>query len=442
MTMNARALRNLDLETAYQEAEQSYVAATPESRRRNQANARVMPGGNTRTVLHFPPYPATVVKGEGCYVWDADGRKYIDFLCEYTAGLYGHSNPLIQEAVREALASGIVLGAPNRYEGELATALTQRIPSLELVRFCNSGTEANLFAILTARAVTGRPAMMVFDGGYHGGCFYYAHGGTPLNAPFETVLAPYNDVEGTRALIRANAARLASITVEPLMGSAGCLPGELPFLQMLREEASASGIVLIFDEVMTSRLAPGGLQQAIGVIPDMTALGKYLGGGLTFGAFGGKRAIMERFDPRSENAFPHAGTFNNNVLTMAAGATGLTKVYTPEAAVALNERGERLRERLNAIAGRHRVPVIVTGRGSMMNLHVNPGPVRTPEDSYRDDKRALDLIHLDMLARGIYMARRGFIVLSLPMGEAEFDALAKALDEVLGERAELLRAIG
>ncbi|MEX2647599.1 MAG: aspartate aminotransferase family protein [Alphaproteobacteria bacterium] len=436
--MNARPLRNLDLDAAYRESEESYVKATPESRRRNESNARVMPGGNTRTVLHFAPYPAMIVKGEGCYVWDADGRKYIDFVCEYTAGLYGHSNPLIQEAVREALASGIVLGAPNKYEGQLADALTGRFPSLELVRFCNSGTEANLFAILTARAVTGRPAIMVFDGGYHGGCFYYAHGGTPLNAPFETIVATYNDVEGTRAMIRENATRLASITVEPLMGSGGCIAGEPGFLGMLREEASRHGIVLIFDEVMTSRLSPGGLQKVLGVIPDMTTLGKYLGGGLTFGAFGGKREIMSRFDPRAENPFPHAGTFNNNVLTMAAGATGITKVYTPEAAIALNERGETLRARLNAIAQKRRVPVQFIGRGSMMNLHVLSGPIRSPADTDRGNKRAMDLIHLDLLARGIYMARRGFIVLSLPMGEAEFDALCAAMDEVLAERAPVL----
>lgn len=436
--MNARPLRNLDLETAYREAEQGYIAATPESRRRNETNARVMPGGNTRTVLHFPPYPATVVKGEGCHVWDADGRKYIDFVCEYTAGLYGHSNPLIQDAVREALASGIVLGAPNKYEGILADALTQRFPSIELIRFCNSGTEANLFAILAARAVTGRPAIMVFDHGYHGGCFYFAHGHSQMNAPFDTIIANYNDLEGTRALIAANAGRLASITIEPMQGGGGCVPADQAFLEMLRAETTRHGIVLIFDEVMTSRLSSGGLQKITGVIPDMTTLGKYLGGGLTFGAFGGKRAIMGRFDPRAENAFGHAGTFNNNVLTMAAGATGITKVYTPEAATALNARGDALRDRLNAIARKHGVPVQVTGRGSMMNLHVNGQPIRTPADVERDNTTAMGLIHLDMLARGIYMARRGFIVLSLPMGDREFDALANALDQVLADRAGLL----
>ncbi|MBM3585133.1 MAG: aspartate aminotransferase family protein [Alphaproteobacteria bacterium] len=439
--MNARPLRNLDLETAYLEAEQGYVRATPESRRRNEENGRVMPGGNTRTVLHFQPYPATVVKGEGCYVWDADGRKYIDFVCEYTAGLYGHSNPLIQDAVREALASGIVLGAPNRYEGQLAAALTQRFPSIELIRFCNSGTEANLFAILAARAATGRPAIMVFDHGYHGGCFYYAHG-SQLNAPFETVIANYNDVEGTRRVIAENAGWIASITVEPMQGGGGCVPADQAFLEMLRAEATRHGIVLIFDEVMTSRLSSGGLQKVTGVIPDMTTLGKYLGGGLTFGAFGGTRRIMGRFDPRSENSFGHAGTFNNNVLTMAAGATGITKVYTAEAATALNQRGDALRDRLNAIASKRSVPVQFTGRGSMMNLHVNVAPIRTPADVERDNKRAMDLIHLDLLARGLYTARRGFIVLSLPMGDREFDALATAIDEVLSDRAAVLADAG
>jgi len=439
--MNARALRNLDLDAAYREAEEGYVRANPESRRRNEANAKVMPGGNTRTVLHYAPYPAMIVKGEGCHVWDADGHKYVDFVCEYTAGLYGHSNPVIQQAVRDALASGIVLGGPNVYEGQLAAALTARIPSLELVRFCNSGTEANLFAILTARAVTGRKAVMAFDGGYHGGCFYYAHGGTPLNAPFDIVLAKYNDLEGTRKLLAEHAGRLACAVMEPMMGSGGCIQAEPAFLNMMREETKRHGIVLIFDEVMTSRLSPGGLQKATGVIPDMTTLGKYLGGGLTFGAFGGSRAIMERFNPHHENAFPHAGTFNNNVCTMAAGTAGLTKVYTPEAAVALNERGDRLRERLSALSAKHGVPVQFIGRGSMINMHVMRGPIRSPDDTDRSNKVALDMLHLDLLARGFYVARRGFIVLSLPMGDAELDGLVAAMDEVLADRAPVLQAI-
>ncbi|MSP82571.1 MAG: aminotransferase class III-fold pyridoxal phosphate-dependent enzyme [Alphaproteobacteria bacterium] len=436
----ALALRNLDLDSAYGEAEAGYVQGNPRSGSNLEANAKVMPGGNTRTVLHFAPYPLTLVRGEGCYVWDADGHRYIDFLGEYTAGLYGHSHPVIVAAIRKALEDGIVLGGPNVYEGRLAAELTARIPSLDLVRFCNSGTEANLYAVSTACAVTGRSSIMVFDGAYHGGVFYYAHGGTPLNAPFPTVLAQYNDLEGTRALIRQHASELAAVLIEPMMGAGGCIQADVTFLQMLREETKKVGVILIFDEVMTSRLSSGGLQKIVGVIPDMTSLGKYLGGGLTFGAFGGRKEIMSRFDPRSANAFPHAGTFNNNVLTMAAGYAGLSQAYTAEAAVVLNRAGDETRERLQALAAKHDVPVQFLGRGSMTNLHVTRTPIRSPHDLETASKRAGDIIHLDLLARGIYIARRGFIILSLPMEPADLDALVAAMDGVLEDRAALLRA--
>jgi glutamate-1-semialdehyde 2,1-aminomutase len=434
--MAARPLRNIDLDGAYREAERHYTAANPQSRKRNDEAARFMPGGNTRTVLHYAPFPLTFTKGEGCYVWDADGHRYIDFLCEYTAGLYGHSHPVIQEAVRGALASGIVLGAPNVYEAKLAAAMTERFPSLDLVRFCNSGTEANLYAVSAARAYTKRPSIMVFDGAYHGGVFYFAHGGSPLNAPFPTVVGHYNDLGRTLPLVERHAHELAAIVLEPMMGAGGCIPAELDFLTALREAATRHGIVLIFDEVMTSRLSPGGLQAATGVIPDMTSLGKYLGGGLTFGAFGGRTEI-----PRTPDAFPHAGTFNNNVLTMAAGYAGLSQVYTPQAAVELNARGDALRERLNDVAKVHAVPVQFLGRGSMINAHVLRRSVRSPDDLEQASKRALDLIHLDLLARGIYIARRGFIILSLPMTGADLDALVTAFDETFAERAPVLNEV-
>ena len=190
---------------------------------------------------------------------------------------------------------------------------------------------------------------MVFDGGYHGAVFGFAGGGSPINAPFDYVLAPYNDMAATRALIERHAADLALVILEPMMGGGGCIAAEPAFLAMLREATTKVGALLILDEVMTSRLAPGGLQRCVAIKPDLTTLGKYIGGGMSFGAFGGRGDIMDLFDPRRPDALPHAGTFNNNVLTMTAGLAGLTEVYTPEAARALNARGDALRERLNAL---------------------------------------------------------------------------------------------
>ena len=197
-------------------------------------------------------------------------------------------------------------------------------------------------------------------------------------------------------------------------------------------------MILIFDEVMTSRLAPGGLQEALGVTPDMTTLGKYLGGGMTIGAFGGRADIMKKFDLRQPDALFHSGTYNNNVLSMAAGTVGLTKVFTPEAATELNARGDRLRERLNALAAASPVPMQVTGRGSMMNVHFHTTPIRRPEDVDTADQVAINLFHLDMLGREKYLPRRGFMSLSLPLTDADVDAFAATVQEFLETRAPVL----
>src|SRR5258708_30117101 len=182
----------------------------------------------------------------------------------------------------------------------------------------------------------GASNVMVFHGGYHGGVLCFVSGGSPVNIPYEYVVAPYNDVDGTRALLARHGEELFAVLLEPMQGSHGCLPGDLDFLKMVREETRARGITMIFDEVMTSRLAPGGLQEKTGVIPDMTTLGKYIGGGMSFGAFGGKREIMELFDPTRPDSLPHAGTFNNNAPTLAAGPPGHREVFTPAGAQARN----------------------------------------------------------------------------------------------------------
>src|SRR5258708_9545960 len=203
-------------------------------------------------------------------------------------------------------------------------------------------------AVSAARALTGRDKILVFAGGYHGGVFYCGGKGSGVKARFEFRLAEYNDIEGTRALVARHGDDLAAILIEPMLGGSGCIPATREFLADLRALASETGAVLIFDEVMTSRLAPGGLQEVHGVLPDMTTLGKYVGGGMSFGAFGGAAPIMECFEPRRADGFQHARTFNNNVLTMNAGHVGLTEIYPPERARALNQFGDALRDRLHA----------------------------------------------------------------------------------------------
>jgi len=298
-----------------------------------------------------------------------------------------------------------------------------------------------MMAIVTARAVTGRNKVMVMEGGYHGGVLSFRPGGTPVNAPFDYVIANYNDPEGTRKQIAEHGDDLACVVVEPMAGGAGCIPATHEYLQMLRDETAKRGIILIFDEVMTSRLAPGGAQEIHNIMPDMTTFGKYIGGGLTFGAFAGRADIMDRYDPRRPDAYPHAGTFNQNVLTMAAGYTGLSQIYTPDVAVEFNARGDKLRERLQGIAEKHALPIQITGMGSMMCVHFNRKPIHSIADAYSDNAPAKDMFHLDMLDRDHYIARRGMMVLSLPMGDKEFDGLAAAFEDFLTARKDLLSQV-
>ncbi len=431
------AARNLDIATAAREAEAAYVAANPSSQRLMEEAAAVMPGGNTRTVLFYPPFPLTIVRGEGARIWDADGHEYCDFLGEFTAGLYGHSHPLIRAAIEAKLDDGLLMGAPGELEAKLAAELCRRFPSLDRVRLCNSGTEANMLALSAARAISGRDSVMIFEGAYHGAVFVFGPGGSPLNVPFPFVMGRYNDAEGAAKLIDEHAGELAAVIVEPMQGAGGCIVGEAEFLRTLRQATERHGITLVFDEVMTSRTGGGGVQSQLGIVPDMTTLGKYVGGGLPSGAFGGRADIMEYFDPRRPDAFMHAGTFNNHVLTMAAGLTGLTEIFTTEAAAELDRRGEDLRRRLNTAAGDRGLPVQATGVGSLSTVHFQSGEIRRIDDLCSDPE-ARTLFQLDLLARGIYTPRRNMMNLSLPMSEADIDNLVAVFEEFLDDRGPLL----
>jgi glutamate-1-semialdehyde 2,1-aminomutase len=425
----AATARNLDLPNALADARARYARANPSSEQAYRQACQSLPGGNTRTILYYPPFPLTIARAQGATVWDADGHAYDDFVGEYSAGLYGHSHPVIMEAARQALDGGIVFCGPNRFESELAALICARFASCDRLRFTNSGTEANLLAITAARAFTKRSDILVFDGGYHGGVLLFnTPGGNAVNAPYPFIRAPYNDIDGTLALIEANHERLAAVLLEPMMGSAGAIPAERAFLAALREASTRHGMVLIFDEVMTSRLSPGGLQQVHGVVPDMTTFGKYMGGGFTFGAFGGRADIVDQFDPRRADALPHAGTFNNNVLTMAAGVAGLKQVWTEQAASALNARGDRFREQINTLFKSRAFPAQATGTGSMLAIHPTTAPIRSPRDLAHIDADAKALLQIELLNAGCYVGRMGLMSLSLPLEERAYDAFLAALE--------------
>lgn len=423
-----------------------------------------------------------VSSASGAILTSAEGDEYVDLLGEYTAGLYGHSHPAIRRAIDGALDRGWSYGAQHEGEARLARLVRERFPSMELVRFTNSGTEANLMAVATAVEWTARPGVVVFEGGYHGavlsfpmGCRHayeetqmnvksgangYANGstlhsqrastqrifGSPLNVPHTYHIARYNSLHSVSAIFSAHGSSIATILVEPVLGSGGAIPSTPAFLAHLRALAASHGALLIYDEVMTSRLHAGsGVQGTLppATQPDLTTLGKYIGGGMSFGAFGGRADIMRMYDPRAPGALSHPGTFNNNVLTMAAGAAGLAEVFTPETAESLQERGEALRRRLNEVA--KGTCVRVTGCGSIMCFHFcgkEVEEIETPEDASAGgwSSRWSDILHLEMLERGCYIARRGFVALSLALTEEDLDKFVNAVAEFVERYRAVLEA--
>ncbi len=415
------------LQQALTDARQRYAAKNPKSFEADKLAEQYMPGGNTRNVLFHEPFPLTLTGGEGSELTDLDGHRYTDFVGEFSAGLYGHSDPDIKQAIHEGLDHGIAIGGSTRYERALARLLCERFPSVERLRFCNSGTEAGLMAITTARLVTGRDKVLVFNGAYHGGVLKFPTGLSRFNAPYDFVLAEYNDTEGTAETIRQHGDQLAAVIVEPILGAGGNIPGTHEFLQMLRDTTRDVGAVLIFDEVKTARLGPGGMQQRLGITPDLTTLGKIIAGGLPTGAFGGSAELMACFNPKKPDSWKHAGTFNNNVCSMAAGIAAMSKVFTPQRATEFFDWTEDYRQSLNTMFADRSVPMIANGLGSMFAIHFTSKPLERMVMRGPDAHALNALLHIELLLDGVLICGRGDFFLSLSMNDTHLEKARQAL---------------
>ncbi|MEM7342423.1 MAG: aminotransferase class III-fold pyridoxal phosphate-dependent enzyme [Actinomycetota bacterium] len=416
-------------EAAVAAAHERYRAARPRSAAQAEAAAAVLPGGSTRSVLDFAPFPFRVARADGAHLHDVDGHTYLDLLGDYTAGLLGHNPPEVAAAVVAVTERGWSLGAVAEDEHRLAELITSRFASMAQMRFTNSGTEANLMAISLARHTTGRTKVLVFDGAYHGGLLYFGAGGEALRMPFDYVHATYNDSRSVAEVFERHGAEIACVLVEPMMGAGGGIQGTPAFLAALRQTCRDHGALLVFDEVMTSRMSIGGAQGWLGITPDITTLGKYLGGGMTFGAFGASAELMAAFDPARGGTLTHGGTFNNNAITMRAGVAAVEQILTADALDGLFARGERLRAGLTDVIGTR--PYTVTGWGSILGVHATGGPVSSPADLAGVDPLRAELLFHHLLDRGIYIARRGFIALSLPVTDADLDRAVEAVDHAI-----------
>ncbi|KAI4216221.1 MAG: hypothetical protein LQ351_001231 [Letrouitia transgressa] len=427
------------------------------------SSCKHLPGGNTRTVLHAHPFPITFASGNGCTLTSLDGTAYIDFLGEYTAGIYGHNNAIIRGAIDEALAKGWSFGGHSLYEKELARLVCERFrPTMELVRFTNSGTEANMMAVATAMACTGRESILVFQAGYHGATLSFppqlakSMRLKSLNLPHQWVVGVYNDITKTKDVLSTLPDnKLAAILVEPMLGSAGAIPGSLAFLSFLRKYASDHGALLIFDEVMTSRLSYRGLGHKIGIQPDLMTLGKWVGGGMSFGAFGGRADIMALFDPTQSHGLMHAGTFNNNVISMAAGCAGCN-IMDEQTIDRLNDLGELLKTKIqDAIDGSLGVSATQNDgyaklEGSIVDSDQNTIAVSEPASPmYVSGIGSILAVHFrcsglpslfyhHMLSQGIYIAERGFMALNIELGIAEVEKFVEVTKIFLTRYQQLI----
>jgi glutamate-1-semialdehyde 2,1-aminomutase len=400
-------------------------------------------GGTTRNVVHFQPFPLVLESGKGSYLTDVDGHSYLDLCGEYSAGMFGHSHPVITKVMHSAIDSGYALGGVNRFEGRLAALFCSRFSSIEKIRFSNSGTEANLTALALVKAYTKRSTIIVFKGGYHGGLATFSKDSkvtaNSMNAPHNFVVAPYNDIKALDKIVMENREDLACIFLELMQGSAGCLPADIEFVKATRVKATETGAVLMFDEVMTSRMSTGGLQSLLGVYPDMTTLGKYFGGGgQNFGAFGGKAEIMSLIEPGHPGGAYHSGTYNNNVTTMATGVAVLEQVWTEQAAAELFKMGEWLQKALQLVSNEAGSSLRVTGLGSLMTLHFSAKDIRSAADVQDGSADLKELFFFDMLKKGFFLAQRGMISLITVTTKGELETFVQAVREFLEERKDIV----
>ena len=442
---------------------EKYRAFSPASEKLSQRARTVFPGGDTRSSAHYAPYPLAIAQAKGCRMRDIDGHEILDFMNNFTSLIHGHAHPDVVSAVQDQVAQGSAYAAPNDQQIEFAELMASRVPSIEQLRFTSSGTEATLMAIRCARAATGRQKIMKMEGGYHGSYelaevslvpFPHLRGerdaphSTAIDESFpesvlaDTIACPYNAPELAKKLIDAHAGEIAAVVVEPALGSMGMIPASYEFLSTLREATERHGIVLIFDEVITLRLSEGGAQKTLGITPDLTAMGKIIGGGLPVGAVGGKRALMQLFSPDQKIPVMHASTFSGNALTMAAGLAAML-AYTERESERLNQLGDRLRTGFNRAFKEADLKAQALGTGSLSNIHFSIGAMEDSRDSFEGAVSAGPLanyLHLTMLRHGVMSATRLMYCTSTAMSETEIDAAIDALQESLLEMRPYIEA--
>ena len=431
----------------------AYAVKRPNSEKLHNRAGRFMPGGDTRSVTFYHPFPTFMKFGRGFTLVDVDRFEYLDFQNNYNSLIHGHAHPKITAAVVKQIQSGTVYGSPAESQFLLAEELCQRLPGADKIRFCNSGTEATMLASGLARFITRRYKILKMEGGYHGSHdagqisikpslesagpsenphSVPEHAGISPNVLKDCVVAPFNDIKLTERIISAHRQDLAAIIVEPIAGSCGMIPPQPGFLEMLRETASKFKILLIFDEVLSFRLSRGGCQELYGMVPDLTALGKIIGGGFPVGALAGSNAYLNHFAPDKAGFLGHSGTFNGNSVTMTAGLATLTELTISEID-RINRLGKKLRTDLRKVLDNLEITAQVTGAGSLAQIHFTDREVKDWRSAATANIDLRTIFHLLLLEKGIFAATRAFFNISTPMGATEVDKLMAAAQSALTE---------
>lgn len=427
--------------------EEKYRAASVGSRTYFERAQSVMPGG-VKGAYYYRPYPLSMERAEGCYLYDVDGRRYIDFNNHHTSQILGHNHAVIFSAVEAQLRQGIALGAPMGTEVEFAEEMCRRVPSLDRIRFCNSGTEATLHAIRLARAFTGRPKIAKFEGAYHGSHDAVeisvspplhkagrrsapspvpSAGGIAPHAVDEIVILPYNDKAAVERLIVEHRNELACVLFDP---KPHAIPHRAKFVRFLEEILRKNNIIFILDEIVSFRLAPGGFQELGGISPDLTTYGKIIGGGFPVGGFGGRAKIMELLNSTGQEpgSLFQSGTFSAHPVVMAAGLATLQQL-TSDAYAHLDRLGVRLRDGLANLFSSRRIPAQVMGMGSLFGIHMLDGDIRDYRDLARRNTSLAHNIFLSLLDKGFFLSSNlDFNALSLPMQKCHVTELIAAVE--------------
>ena len=429
--------------------EKKYTESSPRSRQLFERGTEVMPGAAKGAYYH-KPHPLTMERGEGCYLWDVDGRRFTDFVNHHTGQIVGHRHPAVMAAIEAQLAKGVVLGAPVGLEAEVAAAICRRVPSVESVRFCNSGTEATLHAIRLARGTTGRNMIAKFEGGYHG-----QHDaveisvGPPLDqagpataptpvpqvkgiaarAVDEIVILPYNDNESVQRLIEQHKDTLACVMFDP---KAGIMPQKPEFARFVRQVTADNDILMVFDEIVGLGTGYGGLQKRFGVEPDLTCFGKIVGGGFPVGAFGGRADLMERFDPtKGATGFFQSGTYSGHPVTMAAGLAAL-ELLDEKAFDHLGRLGLRLCAGLNELFRSAGFAAQAVHDGPIFSLYFSTDELLDYRALSALDRQLNFPVFLALLEEGYHLSYAlGMQTVSLPMQDEHVDGLIGAMGRVV-----------